>query len=242
MAGWVTPPKANYKTEAGWLKGIYAANKHNFSSYKEFRQTAAKDILFETHTKNVGRYGLKAPRGKMSKEEYLEKVFAYNKEKIVKAYEGFAGKAASDETVFKRFKQEYNLREQYIYGRTGRKLGNRSEVLNALQRSDFFNTTEQRQRFTLLEEMKITKTGKRSNMLKDFLRDTGYSNMHEIVDAQNMKNYYIHGRVWGNAEGMKEKQHITTYFFRGRDGSMWEVVVTNSPVTIEYRQIGESEI
>lgn len=240
MAGWATPPRSDYKTEAGWLKGIYAVNKHNFDSYKDFKARAAKDILFETHTRSVGRYGLKVPKGKMSKDEYLEKVFAYNKEKIIKAYTSFSGRQLpNEETVFKRFKQEYNLREQYIYGRTKRNLANRSEILNALQRSDFFNTTEQRQRYSLLEQMKLEKTGRRRTLLSDFMRDTGYHDVHTMVEEQDIKNYYFMetlGKVG------KKTLRRTNYLFRGRDGSLWNVVVETSPAFIHYGKLEDSQI
>lgn len=239
VAGWATPPRSDYKTEAGWLKGIYAVNKHNFDSYKDFKARAGKDILFETHTRRVGRYGLVVPKGKMDKNEYLEKVFAYNKEKIMKAYTSFSGRQLpNEETVFKRFKQEYNLREQYIYGRTKRNLANRSEILNALQRSDFFNTTEQRQRYSLLEEMKLTKTGKRRTMLSDFMRDTGYHSVDQMVEEQDIKNYYSMEKI----DMGKKRTYRTTYLFRGREGSLWEVVIENSPTRISYKKVGDSQI
>lgn len=237
MAGWATPPRSDYKTEAGWLKGIYAVNKHNFDSYKDFKARAGKDILFETHTRRVGRYGLVVPKGKMDKNEYLEKVFAYNKEKIMKAYQSFANKRDMNEaTAFRRFKEEYNLREWYILGRTKRSVANRSEILNALQRSDFFNTTEQRQRYSLLEQMKLEKTGKRRTMLKDFMRDTGYYSVDQMVNNQDIRNYYKLEKI--PTDGKKHRWR-TTYLFRGMDGSLWEVVVDNSPVNISYKKVGE---
>ncbi len=176
----------------------------------------------------------------MGKEEYLEKVFALNKEKILKAYSSFTGRNLSnEETAFKRFKQEYNLREQYIYGRTKRNLANRSEILNALQRSDFFNTTEQRQRYSLLEQMKLEKTGKRRTLLSDFMRDTGYYSVDQIVEEQDIKNYYFMEKL---GKVGKKTIYRTNYLFRGRDGSLWNVVVETSPAFIHYGKLEDSQI
>lgn len=225
---------------------MYALNKHNFDSYADFKKTAAPDILKAAHTRQTGRYGLIVPKGKMSKDEYLEKVYALNKEKINEAYSSFSGKQVGkeySETAFKRFKQEYNLREQYIYGKARRNLANRSEILNALQRSDFFNTTEQRQRYSLLEQMKITKTGKRRNMLKDFMRDTGYYSVEQMVNNQNLKHYYdaIKRAEDESTEDWTKNKSIS-YYFVGMDGSLWQVTLENSPTEIYYRKIGDSEI
>lgn len=234
-----------YKNDETFLRQAWKYNQHLFTNFNEFKRTVGEKLTTASKTTTTGRFNLRVPKGKMPKEEYLEQVFSMNKEKIMNAYSSFSNRIANEETVFKRFKQEYNLREEYIYDRTKRKSANRSEILNALQRSDFFNTTEQRQRYSLLEEMKLIKTGgeriiengkerkrKKSNMLKDFMRDLGFSNVDQLVDEQHLKHYY---------EYIKEER-VTIYFFQGRDGSIWKVIVENSPVSISYFKIGDSTI
>lgn len=273
LAGWVVPNQKNYKTESGWLKGIYALNKGNFDSYQQFKKTAAPEIIKAATTETTGRYALRVPKGKMSEDDYKRAVFDLNKDKIVKAYREFSGREnVNAETAFERFKQEYNLRKDYIYGMTKKKDFNtrkgRKQIIDSLQRSDFFNTTDVRQRFSVLETMqtietgfrktvkqkfrvkteekgaysyieKEVKKGKKKSLLDDFLRDTGYSNMHEAVESQDIDHYYIYGRE-EYAPG--RRRGVTTYLWKGRDGSLWQVVITESPAEIFYNKIGESEI
>lgn len=228
-----------YKSDDTFLRQAWRYNQHLFDNYAEFKRSVGDKLITASKTTTTGRYNLRVPKGQLSKEEYLEQVFALNKSKIMNAYSSFANKRSiNEETAFRRFKEEYNLREMYILGRTGRSVANRSEILNALQRSDFFNTTEQRQRYSLLEQMKLEKTGKRRTMLKDFMRDTGYYSVDQMINNQDIRNYYSLEKI-----PIDDKKHYwkTTYLFRGMDNSIWEVVIENSPTKISYRRAGEEE-